>query len=287
MTTTSWSTVATPDGPMRVWLAAPDGGPARGTVLVLHEAFGVNEHIRDVTRRMAAEGYLALAPDLFHRTGVEVLGYDQYAEAMTLIAEIGIEQIAADVGAVVYPGGKSRTAVVGFCFGGRAAFTAAIAIGGLSAAVVFYGPGIAAGPHAVLDRVGSITAPVLLHTGAEDPSIPAEQVAATEDALLNAGIRFESHVYPGAGHAFACDARPERFHPEAARQAWQRTYRFLDEQLKISGLPNLEAQPTGRGYDRLRAESVARPVRRRGAVRRRSGRPAVRRRLSEPQGHSQ
>jgi len=224
---------------MRVWSAVPGDEPAKGTVLVLQEAFGVNEHIRDVTRRIAAEGYRALAPDLFHRSGVEVLGYDEYAEAMTLIAEIGIEQIVTDVRAVLQPGEKARTAVVGFCFGGRAAFTAATAIPGLSGAVVFYGPGIAAGPHAVLDRVGSITAPVLLHTGAEDPAIPAQQVAATEEALRNAAVRFESHVYPGAGHAFACDARPDLFHLEAARQAWHRTYRFLDEQLKVSPLPDL------------------------------------------------
>ncbi len=268
MITTDWSTVATPDGPMRVWSAAPDGGPAKGTVLVLQEAFGVNEHIRGVTRRMAAEGYRALAPDLFHRTGVGVLGYDQYAEAMTLIADIGIQQIVADVGAVLRRGGKGRTAVMGFCFGGRAAFTAATAFHGLSATVVFYGPGIAAGPHAVLDRVGSISAPVLLHTGAEDPSIPPEQVNATEEALRNAAVPFESHVYPGAGHAFACDARPDRFRSEAAGQAWHRTYRFLDEQLKVSRLPSV-----GGWW------SVARPIHYRRAIRGRAGRPAVHRRL--------
>jgi carboxymethylenebutenolidase len=231
MITTSWSTVNTADGPMRVWSAAPDDRPASGAVLVLQEAFGVNKHIQDVTRRLAAEGYHALAPDLFHRTGVEALRYDEYAKAMTLIADIGAEQIVTDVGATRLHAGEARTAVVGFCFGGRAAFTAATAVPGLSAAVVFYGPGIAAGPHAVLHRAGSITAPVQLHTGAEDEAIPAEQVTATGEALRAAGTRFDSYIYPGAGHAFACDARPDRFHAEAARQAWYRTYRFLDEHL--------------------------------------------------------
>jgi carboxymethylenebutenolidase len=180
---------------------------------------------------VAAEGYHGVAPDLFHRTGVEVLRYDEYAKAMTLIGDIGAEQVVTDVCAALLFVGQGRAAVIGFCFGGRAAFTAATAVPGLSAAVVFYGPGIAAGPHAVLDRASSITAPVLLHTGAEDPSIPAEQVAATEEALRGAGVRFESHVYPGAGHAFACDARPDLFRAEAVCRAWHRTYRFLDEHL--------------------------------------------------------
>jgi carboxymethylenebutenolidase len=235
MITTGWHAVDTADGPMRVWSAAPGDRSAKGTVRVLQEAFGVNPQIQYVTRRLAAEGYHAVAPDLFHRTGVEVLRYDEYAKAMTLIGDIGAEQIVADVCAALLFAGQARAAVIGFCFGGRAAFTAAIAVPGLSATVVFYGPGIAAGAHAVLDRASSITAPVLLHNGAEDPSIPAEQVAATEEALRKAAVRFESHVYPGAGHAFACDARPDRFHPEAARQAWQRTYRFLEENLGSSG----------------------------------------------------
>ncbi len=235
MITTGWYGVDTNDGPMRVWSAEPGDGSARGAVLVLQEAFGVNRHIQDVTRRLAAEGYHALAPDLFHRTGVEVLRYDEYAKAMTLIADIGAEQIIADVDAALPLAGEVRTAVVGFCFGGRAAFTAATAVPELSAAVVFYGPGIAAGPHAVLGRAGLVTAPVLLHTGAEDEAIPAEQVTATEEALRAAGARFESHVYPSAGHAFACDARPDRFQAEAARQAWDRTYRFLGEHLAAGG----------------------------------------------------
>lgn len=200
--------------------------------MVLQEAFGVNEHIRDVARRLAGQGYRALAPDLFHRTGVTALGYDQHAEAMKLIAEIGPEQIITDVRAVLESAGEpAHTAIIGFCFGGRAAFTAATALPGLSAAVVFYGPGIAAGPHAVLDRAGSIRAPMLLHVGADDPTIPAGQVAAIDEALREARVRFESHVYPAAGHAFACDARPDRYHAEAARRAWQRTYSFLAEHL--------------------------------------------------------
>ncbi|TDD40154.1 dienelactone hydrolase family protein [Actinomadura sp. KC06] len=231
-----WITVDTADGPMRVYAARPES-PGDRAVVVLQEAFGVNDHIQDIARRFAARGFLALAPDLFHRTGVETLGYDQHAEAMPLIGAIGPDAITTDVRAVLdrlakEDGiGSDRTAVVGFCFGGRAAFTAATAIPGLAAAVVFYGPGIAAGPHAVLDRAAAIDAPLLMHVGSEDPTIPSEQVAAIETALRDAGAGFEQHVYEGAGHAFACDARPHMYRAGDASAAWARTHAFLDRHL--------------------------------------------------------
>lgn len=147
---TEWITVETADGPMRVYAARPDA-PADRAVVVLQEAFGVNDHIQDITRRFATRGFLALAPDLFHRTGVTTLGYDQHAEAMPLIGAIGPDAITTDVSAVLdhlaiegLP--AARTAIVGFCFGGRAAFTTATTIPGLAATIFFYGPGIAAGP---------------------------------------------------------------------------------------------------------------------------------------------
>ncbi|KAB2389921.1 dienelactone hydrolase family protein [Actinomadura montaniterrae] len=233
---TEWITVETADGPMRVYAARPDA-PADRAVVVLQEAFGVNDHIQDIARRFAARGFLALAPDLFHRTGVATLGYDQHAEAMPLIGAIGPDAIVTDVGAVadhlsgVEGVSADRTAVVGFCFGGRAAFTAATAIPGLAATVVFYGPGIAAGPHAVLDRAGTIDAPMLLHVGAEDPTIPADQVKAIDAALQDAGADFDQHVYEDAGHAFACDARPHMHRSGAAETAWERTHAFLDRHL--------------------------------------------------------
>ncbi|MCX4904655.1 dienelactone hydrolase family protein [Streptomyces sp. NBC_00878] len=231
--TTEWLTVRTADGLMRVYAARPAGRTDRA-VIVLQEAFGVNEHIQDIARRYAARGILALAPDLFHRNGVGTLTYDQHAEAMPLIGAIGPDAIVTDIEAVLAHLGDqeaievSRTAVNGFCFGGRAAFTAATGIGGLAATVVFYGPGIAAGPHAVVDRAKNIDAPMLLHVGAEDPTIPAEQVEAIETALTTAGVDFESHVYTGAGHAFACDARPNMYDANSAHTAWQRTHAFLD-----------------------------------------------------------
>ncbi|MBO2455276.1 dienelactone hydrolase family protein [Actinomadura barringtoniae] len=231
-----WITEETADGPMRVYAARP-ATPNGRAVVVLQEAFGVNEHIQDIARRFAARGYLALAPDLFHRNGAGTLGYDQHSEAMPLIGAIGPDEITTDVRAVLdrltkdEGIGADRTAVVGFCFGGRAAFTAATATPGLAATVVFYGPGIAAGPHAVLDRAGSIDAPMLLHVGAEDPTIPGDQVTAIDETLRKAGVDFEQHVYAGAGHAFACDARPHMYRAESASEAWGRTHAFLERHL--------------------------------------------------------
>ncbi|MFE9687383.1 dienelactone hydrolase family protein [Streptomyces sp. NPDC006285] len=233
---TDWTTLSTGDGPMRVFVARP-AQPANRAVVVLQEAFGVNDHIQDIARRYAARGFLALAPDLFHRNGVGTLAYEQHAEAMPLIGAIGPDAIVTDVAAVLTHLAEkenvpaSRTAIHGFCFGGRAAFTAATGIRGLGATVVFYGPGIAAGPHAVLDRAANIDAPMMLHVGAEDPTIPSDQVAAIVEALTAAGVHFESYVYEGAGHAFACDARPHMYVEDSAKSAWQRTHTFLDEYL--------------------------------------------------------
>ncbi|MTD52943.1 dienelactone hydrolase family protein [Amycolatopsis pithecellobii] len=230
--------IETADGPMNVYRA---GAGADAAVIVLQEAFGVNDHIRDVTRRIAARGYLACAPDLFHRNGIGVLGYEQHAEAMPLIGAIGVDAIVTDVRAVVADLAErdgipaERVAVVGFCFGGRAAFTAATAIDSLAGTVVFYGPGIAAGPHAVLDRAGRLDAPILVHVGSEDPTIPADQVAAIDAALARLPVPAEQHVYPGSGHAFACDARPARYDSDAAALAWERTFAFLDKHLPTTG----------------------------------------------------
>ncbi|MGI5404819.1 dienelactone hydrolase family protein [Streptomyces sp. CA-135486] len=233
---TDWVTLPTADGPMRTYAARP-ATPANRAVVVLQEAFGVNHHIQDIAHRYAARGFLALAPDLFHRNGAGTLGYEQHAEAMPLIGAIGPDAIVTDVNAVLDHLAQAeaipaaRTAVNGFCFGGRAAFTAAASISGLAATVIFYGPGIAAGPHAVLDRAKSIDAPMLLHVGAEDPTIPADQVAAIDAALNAAGVTFDSYVYEGAGHAFACDARPHMYCADPAETAWQRTHTFLKRHL--------------------------------------------------------
>ncbi len=238
--TVDWLTLDAADGAMRVYRVRPapqNAAVPPAAVIVLQEAFGVNEHIQDVAKRVAAQGYLALAPDLFHRSGTEEVAYNDRETAMSLIAELGAHPIVTDVTAVAdYLSDEenipaARTAVVGFCFGGRAAFTAATALP-LAATVVFYGPGIASGPHAVLDKTANITGPVLMLVGDADPTIPAEDIAAIRAAAKNSGVELRVVEFAGAGHAFHCDARPAQYAHDAAQKAWQDTTEFLAHTLR-------------------------------------------------------
>ncbi|MBL0419660.1 dienelactone hydrolase family protein [Ramlibacter sp. AW1] len=237
--TRQWVALPMPGGHMDVFVARPERPPGRA-VVVLQEAFGVNANIQDIALRMAARGWLAVAPDLFHRTGPRELGYAEREEAMALISALDADAVTDDIRAVLHwlardaSVAPASVALLGFCFGGRAAFTAATALPDLGATVVFYGPGIAAGPHAVLARAPAITAPVQLHVGDQDSSIPVEQVRAIDQALSAAGLRFEQHVYPGAGHAFACEARPGMFRADAAALAWERSFEFLDRHVPVA-----------------------------------------------------
>lgn len=233
-----WLELPTSDGPMRVYCARPaDPTPPAAAVLVLQEAFGVNDHIQDLTRRVAAEGYLALAPELFHRTGGGTVDYADRDTAMALIDAISPEQIDTDITAALEYLDEhenipvQRCAVVGFCFGGRAAFTAATTTLGLGATIAFYGPGVVTGPHAVLDRIDQITGPVLMLVGDQDPTIPAEHREAIRAAGERARTDLWIKVFPDAGHAFHCDARPALYLESAARQAWQLATSFLAENI--------------------------------------------------------
>jgi carboxymethylenebutenolidase len=238
--TADWLTLDTADGPMRLYRVRPraqDASNPPAAVVVLQEAFGVNEHIQDVARRFAAHGYVAVAPDLFHRAGVGTVEYTDRDTAMALIADLGADPIITDARAVLAHIADvenipvENTAVVGFCFGGRAAFTAATALP-VAATVVFYGPGIASGPHAVLDRAANFSGPVLMLVGDADPTIPSDDVAAIQAAALHAGVDLRTVVFPDAGHAFHCDARPAQYVAEAAGKAWQDTIEFLAETLR-------------------------------------------------------
>jgi carboxymethylenebutenolidase len=224
---TSWHDITTPQGAMRVYRARPSGAtvPDRA-IVVLQEAFGVNDHIQDVTRRAAALGYVAVAPELFHRAGTKTVDYSDHPVAMGLIGALGRDEVDNDVTAtcayLADADGISieRVGLMGFCFGGRAAFTAATALPGLAATAAFYGPGVAAGPHAVLDRIAGLTGPALLLVGDEDPTIPAADLDAIRSAAAEHGKDVRVEIFPAAGHAFHCDARPQVYRPDAARRGW-------------------------------------------------------------------
>jgi carboxymethylenebutenolidase len=124
-----------------------------------------------------------------------------------------------------------QTSVIGFCFGGRAAFTAATLLHGLASTVSFYGPGIASGPHAVLGQAAQITGPVMILVGDQDPTIPAADLQAVRAACAEAGVDVRLKVFAGAGHAFHCDARPAAYQQDAAGEAWRDALSFLAETL--------------------------------------------------------
>ena len=220
-------TVATADGDMGLYDVEPDG-EARGAVVVIQEAFGVNSHIEDVTRRAAAAGYRSVAPHLFHRTGDPVVGYGEYDTIMTHLQALSEPGLLADLdAALAYLAqvgfAPSRVGVVGFCMGGTVAFLAAVRRP-IGAAVTFYGGGIAEGRFGLpsqLDLAGGIQAPWLGLYGDEDKGIPAPDVEALREAASAAPVDTEVVRYAAAGHGFHCDARPD-YAPEAAADAWRR-----------------------------------------------------------------
>jgi carboxymethylenebutenolidase len=216
---------------MRLYEAVPDGTP-RGAVVVIQEAFGVNPHIEDVTRRFAAAGYHAVAPDMFHRTGPgAVVDYGDFGSVMEHFVGIGSdESILADVDATLeYLRGTgftdSQIGLVGFCFGGRVTFLVASqrAIG---AAAGFYGGGLVTARFpqfpALADRAQSLQTPWLGLFGDRDESIPVEDVETLRKLLTDAPVEAEVVRYADAEHGFHCDARPS-YNADAAADAWKRT----------------------------------------------------------------
>jgi carboxymethylenebutenolidase len=230
-------TLDTVDGAMEVYEAEPDGD-ARGAVIVIQEAFGVNDHIQDVTRRVAKAGYLGVAPALFHRAGGGTAAYDDFAKVMPLFEGMSDEGVLVDVDATIehlerqgFP--PSRIGIVGFCFGGRVAFLVA-ARRTLGAAVTFYGGGIVAaspmGFPMLLDEAASLQTPWLGLFGDLDKGIPVEGVEALRVGVSGARVAAEIVRYADADHGFHCDARGA-YHEPSAKDAWGRALDWFATQL--------------------------------------------------------
>jgi carboxymethylenebutenolidase len=227
-------TLATADGPMPAYRARPDG-EAKGGVIVVQEAWGVNDHIQDVTRRFAAAGWDAVAPAFFHRQGSPVLDYEDLDPVMPLLGQLTAAGLAMDLTAAVghlaaagHPAGN--VAVVGFCMGGTVSFYAAT-LHPLGAAVTFYGGGVSQGRFglpSLADLAPRLQAPWLGHFGDLDRGIPVADVEALRGAIGALGVPARVHRYAEADHGFHCDGRPAVFHPAAASLAWERTLGWLD-----------------------------------------------------------
>jgi carboxymethylenebutenolidase len=216
-------------GNLKGYLSRPAPGSGLGSVIVIHENKGLNDHIKDVARRLAVEGFAALAPDLLSRLG----GTHQYPSeqgAVDAIKTLTQEEVVGDVNAAMiylqkqdYVNG--RIGVVGYCWGGAHALTFATRCDTLGCAIVYYGRN-----PSPLDQVRNITCPLLGLYGEDDPKIIPE-VEPLKIALRKFGKTFDIRIYPGAKHAFNNNTNPDRYHPKAAQDAWERTIVFLKTHL--------------------------------------------------------
>lgn len=209
------------------FVAWPAGKAAAPAVIVIHEWWGLNAQIREVARRLARQGYVAIVPDLYHGKVA-----DDPELAHTLSRGLDEDVALADLaGALQWlragrRTAKSKAGVVGFCMGGRLSELLALQQPGMSAAVMFYGR-----PEANPQKLAALRVPLQGHFGAEDQGITPETVAAFRTALKSAGKNAEIFVYAGAGHAFMNESRPS-YHAESAPQAWERTLAFLKKNLR-------------------------------------------------------
>lgn len=215
------------------FLALP-AQPTGDGIVVLMEAYGLNDYVRETCRRFARQGYAACAPDFYHG---QAFGYGDRDAAMRKLATMNDATMMAEIGGaldVLEREGARRNAIIGFCMGGRAAFLANATHGGrLVASVSFYGGGIAPaeakGPRKpLLDRVPDLVVPQLLVYGAKDTAIAADEHARLAQALTASNKRYTLAVFPDAPHAFATYDR-DSYREAQARAAWRTAFAFLDE----------------------------------------------------------
>jgi carboxymethylenebutenolidase len=217
-------------GTRSAYEARPPGGGPLPALIVIHENRGLTEHIKDVTRRFADQGYVVLGVDLLSRVG----GREKFAtddEAVAAISALSSEGVVEDLqSAFDYLKSRpyvkaDRIGVIGYCWGGGNSLLMATRVSGLRTSVVYYGPN-----PANLDDVAKISGPMLGIYGEEDTRITVN-VPRLSEAMQKHNKSFEYKVYPGAAHAFFNDTGA-RYNAEAAADAWKVTLAFLEKQLK-------------------------------------------------------
>jgi len=214
-------------GEVRAYLAKPKGDVKLPGVVVIHENRGLNPHIEDVNRRVALEGFLAIAPDALSPLGGTPKDPD---EARMLIKKLNKQSTSKNyIAAIEYLKTHSmstgKVGVVGFCWGGAMANQLAVNSPDLNAAVPYYGR------QPAPEDVSKIKASLLLHYGGLDERIN-KGIPLFETALKKESVDYTLYMYPNAKHAFNNDTNPERYNKEAAQLAWKRTIAFLSEKLK-------------------------------------------------------
>jgi carboxymethylenebutenolidase len=237
--------IPTTSGEIPAYRALPRGKSKKlPVILVVHEIFGVHEHIRDVCRRLAKQGYLAIAPELFARQG-DVSKLTDPKAIRDIVGKAPDAQVLSDLDATwAWAQGKgagkdgpkgdpTRLGITGFCWGGRITWLYAAHNPALKAGVAWYGRIVGdksdLHPHHPIDVAPALKAPVLGLYGAEDQGIPVASVADMQKALAGgsaASRHSEINIYPGAGHAFFADYRPS-YRKEAAEDGWSKLLAWM------------------------------------------------------------
>jgi carboxymethylenebutenolidase len=230
-----WDTINVDDGRMRCYVSAPSGTAPHPAVVVIQHAGGVDDFIRRMSDRVAEAGFVALAPDLYHREDP-----NSSDDPMTRMGRLRDASILSDVDAALdHAGGLpevdgGQIGITGFCMGGRVAYLMAASNAAFKAAVVFYGGNIMVpwgqGP-APLELSSQIGCPVLGLFGEDDPNPSPADVARIDAELTRLGKTHEFHSYPGAGHAFMNEERPS-YREDAAEDAWPRCIAWFEQHLK-------------------------------------------------------
>ena len=217
------------DGELPAYRSAPKGKGPHPVILVVQEIFGVHEHIKDITRRLAKLGYLAIAPELYARQG-DVSKLASIDEIRQVVSKVPDAQVLADLDATVTWAGKhggdlSRLGITGFCWGGRIVWLYAAHQPKLKAGVAWYGrvkgETNERNPKFPIDVAAELKAPVLGLYGGQDQGIPVETVEALNIAIQAAHGPSQIHIYPDAPHAFFADYRPS-YRKAEAEDGWRR-----------------------------------------------------------------
>jgi len=229
-----WVSVDAGGTPIRTWVVHPERSDKAPVVVVIHEIFGLTDWIRGVADQLAAEGFIAVAPDLLSGKGRGGGGTETFAsrdDAVKAVSALSRDEVRARLDAVrkyavALPSTNGRSAGIGFCWGGATSFAWAMKQPDLDAAVVYYGPAPLE-PGAIV----KIQAPVLGFYGGDDERVNAT-IQPTRRAMTDVGNRYDTHVFDGAGHGFLrAQGGQDGANLRAAQQAWPLTIAFLQKHL--------------------------------------------------------
>lgn len=227
--------IASGGGRMPAYVTRPRSGDPRAAVIVLMEAFGLVPNLEKEADRIARMGYVAIAPDVYHRQAPDnTAPYDDLPKAMGMMRKLDDAQFIDDMRATLAclrgmaEVGPAPIGVTGFCMGGRLSFLAACELSGeIHACAPFYGGGIGA----LLDRADRIRCPLHLFFGQLDFFIREEEVRRIDEKLRALGLAYAIDNYEGAVHGFCCEARHDSYHAAAAKDAWAKLEAFFARNL--------------------------------------------------------